>query len=154
VRSYVDQWPDDLPVPTFGPRMVCTRCGIIGADARPNWQEQPQRESLTGLRLRCVAAGPGWRLLTGMGKRPQSPAGDPMTLGIKRANGVRSLGVSCWQCHHRAILSADPWPGHVPVPSFGPRMVCTRCGIIGAEARPNWREQPARLSGAGTAPWR
>ena len=77
-----------------------------------------------------------------------------MTLGNMRANGVRSLDVCCWLCHHRAILSADPWPDHVPVPSFGPRMVCTRCGIIGADARPNWREQPARLSGAGTAPWR
>jgi hypothetical protein len=22
--------------------MVCTRCGIIGADARPNWKEQAQ----------------------------------------------------------------------------------------------------------------
>jgi hypothetical protein len=21
--------------------MVCTQCGIIGADARPNWQERP-----------------------------------------------------------------------------------------------------------------
>jgi hypothetical protein len=57
-----------------------------------------------------------------------------MTLDNIRANGVRSLDVSCWQCHHRAILSADPWPDHVPVPSFGPRMVCTRCGIIGAES--------------------
>jgi hypothetical protein len=28
--------------------MVCTRCGIIGADARPNWRGQPQRESLPG----------------------------------------------------------------------------------------------------------
>ena len=44
--------------------------------------------------------------------------------------------------------------GTVPVPTFGARMVCTCCGIIGADARPNWREQPARLSGAGTAPWR
>jgi hypothetical protein len=43
---------DDVPVPSFGPRMVCTRCGIIGADARPNWQEQPQRESLTGVQWR------------------------------------------------------------------------------------------------------
>jgi hypothetical protein len=25
-----------VPVPSFGPRMVCTRCGIVGADARPN----------------------------------------------------------------------------------------------------------------------
>jgi hypothetical protein len=26
-------------VPTFGPKMVCTRCGIVGADPRPNWGE-------------------------------------------------------------------------------------------------------------------
>jgi ABC-type multidrug transport system fused ATPase/permease subunit len=37
-----------------------------------------------------------------------------MTLGNMRANGVRSLDVSCWQCHHRTILSADPWTDHVP----------------------------------------
>ena len=78
-----------------------------------------------------------------MSTRPRSQAGPPMTLGNMRANGVRSLDVCCWLCHHRAILSTDPWPDHVPVPSFGPRMVCTRCGIIGA-ARPNWREPPWR----------
>jgi hypothetical protein len=38
----------DVPVPAFGPRMVCAGCGIIGAFARPNWQEQPEQESLTG----------------------------------------------------------------------------------------------------------
>jgi hypothetical protein len=59
---------------------------------------------------------------------------EPMTLGNMRANGVRSLDVSCWQCHHRAIMSAEPWPDDVPVPTFGPRMVCTRCGIVGADA--------------------
>jgi hypothetical protein len=47
-----DPWSDDVPVPTFGPRMVCTRCGIVGADARPNWREQPARESLTGVQWR------------------------------------------------------------------------------------------------------
>jgi hypothetical protein len=47
-----DPWPDHVPVPSFGPRMVCTRCGIIGADARPNWQEQPARETLTGMQWR------------------------------------------------------------------------------------------------------
>jgi hypothetical protein len=26
--------------------------------------------------------------------------GDPMTLGNMRENGVRSLALSCWQCHH------------------------------------------------------
>jgi hypothetical protein len=88
-----------------------------------------------------------------MVKRPRSLAGDPMPLGNMRANGVRSLDVSCWQCHHRAILSADPWPDHVPVPSFGPRMVCTQCGIVGADARPNWQEQPPRENLTG-AQWR
>jgi hypothetical protein len=34
------RWPDHVPVPTFGPRMVCTSCGIIGADVRPNWRER------------------------------------------------------------------------------------------------------------------
>jgi hypothetical protein len=37
-----------------------------------------------------------------------------------RANSVRSLYVSCWNRHHRAILNADLWPDHVPVPTFGP----------------------------------
>ena len=45
--------PDDVPVPTFGPRMVCTRCGILGADTRPNWKERTERESLTGVQWRC-----------------------------------------------------------------------------------------------------
>jgi hypothetical protein len=43
-----------------------------------------------------------------------------------RANGVRSIAVSGWECHHEAVLSADSWPDDVPVPTFGPRMVCTQ----------------------------
>jgi hypothetical protein len=50
----------------------------------------------------------GHGILTGMSTRPRSTAGDPMTLGNMRANGVQSLAVSCHLCHHRAILSADP----------------------------------------------
>ena len=42
----------DLTVPAFGPRMVGTVCGIIGADVRPNWQERPARESITGMQWR------------------------------------------------------------------------------------------------------
>jgi hypothetical protein len=41
-------------------------------------------------------------------KRPRSAPGDPMTLGNMRANGVRSLAVSYWQCHPRAILQRRP----------------------------------------------
>jgi hypothetical protein len=43
-----DTFDDAVAVPAFGPRMVCTGWGIVGADARPNWQERSQRESLTG----------------------------------------------------------------------------------------------------------
>jgi hypothetical protein len=71
---------------------------------------------------------------------------EPMTLANMRANGVRSLDVCCWVCCHRAIISAAPWTDDVPVPTFGPRMVCTNCGIIGADAWPHWQEQPPRES--------
>jgi hypothetical protein len=63
--------------------------------------------------LAAAFAESGHGILTGMSTRPRSPAGDPMTLGDMRANGVWWLDVSCWQCHHRAILSANLWPDHV-----------------------------------------
>jgi hypothetical protein len=44
----VDAYADEVTVPNFGPKMVCTSCGIIGADVRSNWKERPARESLTG----------------------------------------------------------------------------------------------------------
>jgi len=48
-----DPWRDDVPVPSFKPRMVCTSCGIVGgADVRPNWTERAQGESLTGVQWR------------------------------------------------------------------------------------------------------
>jgi hypothetical protein len=37
---------DDLPVPAFGPRLVCTSGGIAGADARPNLGDRRQRPKL------------------------------------------------------------------------------------------------------------
>jgi hypothetical protein len=42
-----------------------------------------------------------------------------MTLGNMRELGVRSLFVSCWNCHHQAVLCADRWPDDVAVPTFG-----------------------------------
>jgi hypothetical protein len=64
-----------------------------------------------------------------------------MTLGNMRAQGVRSLSVRCWLCHHGAVLRADAWSDDVRVPWSGPRMVCTGCGILCADARPNWKER-------------
>jgi hypothetical protein len=67
-----------------------------------------------------------------------------MTLGNMRAQGVRSLSVSCWLCRRGAVLAVDRWSDGAPVPSFGPRMVFTGCGIVGAFARPNWQERSER----------
>jgi hypothetical protein len=30
-------------VPSLGPKMVCTKCGTIGADVRPNWLEKAKQ---------------------------------------------------------------------------------------------------------------
>ena len=76
-----------------------------------------------------------------------------MTLENMRHNGVRSLWVHCNQCRHTATMKVDHYPEDLTVSSFGPRMVCTRCGIIGADARPNWKEQPARETLTGVQ-WR
>ena len=67
-----------------------------------------------------------------------------------RENGVHSLSVTCgalW-CHHQATLDVDAFADGLAVPSFGPRMVCTVRGAIGADARPNWNEEaPTSLFG-------
>ena len=84
-------------------------------------------------------------------RRHHSDNAPPMTLGNMRESGVRRLSASCWLCHHAAVLDVDGYADSVPVPSFGPRMVCTGCGIVGAKARPNWIDQPPRetLIGSG-----
>jgi hypothetical protein len=65
----------------------------------------------------------------------------PITLGNMRANGVRLLAVSRLTEHHETVINAAECPGQMRVPSFGPQMVCTKCGTIGADVRPNWRER-------------
>jgi hypothetical protein len=66
-----------------------------------------RRQTMSALAAAFAESGHG--ILAGMSTRPRSPVGDPMTLGNMRA-AMRSLDVSCWQCHHRTIMSADPWP--------------------------------------------
>ncbi len=66
---------------------------------------------------------------------------EPMTLENMHAKGVRSLDVQCNQCRHRVILNVDHLPGDLTISSFGPRMVCTKCGMIGADVRPNWKKR-------------
>jgi hypothetical protein len=68
-----------------------------------------------------------------------APTGGRTGGGNMRSLGVRSLFVTCELCHHEAVLSAERWGDAMLVREFRPRMVCTRCGMVGADARPNWR---------------
>jgi hypothetical protein len=65
---------------------------------------------------------------------------EPVTMGHIRAHGCRDLLVYCdsGRCHHSAVMNADWLSDEVRVRSLCPRMVCTACGLIGADVRPDW----------------
>jgi hypothetical protein len=42
----VSNYSDETSVLYFGPRLRCERCGHLGADARPNWNERDKREPI------------------------------------------------------------------------------------------------------------
>jgi hypothetical protein len=59
---------------------------------------------------------------------------------------VRNLIVYRSACPRTVVFNADTYPASVPVPAFGPRMVCTGCGMIGATR--------ARIGESATTPAR
>jgi hypothetical protein len=64
---------------------------------------------------------------------------EPVTLAHIRRHGCHNLLVYCcsgW-CNHSAVMNADWLPDEIPVRSLCPRMVCTACGLIGADVRPD-----------------
>jgi hypothetical protein len=68
-----------------------------------------------------------------------------MTLGNMRAQGVRSLSVSRWHCHHGAEISAEPWSDD-----------CLRAVVWSADGlhtlRDRRRRCAAKLAGPTRAP--
>jgi hypothetical protein len=56
-------------------------------------------------------------------------------------------------CHHYAVINADRWPDEAVLLDLDRRAVCTKCGVIGADVRPNWSERPPPGSLTG-AQWR
>jgi len=61
-------------------------------------------------------------------------------MGDVHALGCRDLLVYCasgW-CHHSATLNGDFLPDDTVLLTLDPRMVCTACGLIGADVRPDY----------------
>src|ERR1035437_590752 len=66
-----------------------------------------------------------------------------MTLVNMRVNGARTLAAWCLGrgCDHHRVLDVSAYADDLPVPSFGPRLRCERCGHL--------RDRPAASSSAG-----
>jgi len=65
---------------------------------------------------------------------------DLVTMGHIRSHGCRDLLVYCnsvW-CNQSARLNADWLPDNTVLLELDERMVCTACGLIGADVRPDW----------------
>jgi hypothetical protein len=72
--------------------------------------------------------------------RRQTETFKPVTLEHIRGHGCRDLLVYCgsgW-CNHSAVMNADWLPDDVALRSLCSRMVCTACGLVGADVRPDW----------------
>lgn len=74
------------------------------------------------------------------------PSTASVTVGHIRGHGCRDLLVFCGaiDCNHSAVLSADRFPDEALIRPLGRRMVCTRCGHLGADVRPDWRAHTSR----------
>jgi predicted DNA-binding ribbon-helix-helix protein len=70
--------------------------------------------------------------------------GSAVTLGSLRQLGVRGLLLICLdrKCRHEATMGVDDYPDEIELPSFAPRMVCSKCGGKQIDVRPNWKEMP------------
>jgi hypothetical protein len=88
-------------------------------------------------------------------RRRQQYQGPPVTMGHIRSHGVRYLLIYCSTgfCHHSAVVDADRWPDDTVLLNLNRKAVCTRCGMIGADVRPNWSERPPPESLTGKQ-WR
>jgi hypothetical protein len=64
-----------------------------------------------------------------------------VTLANMRSHGCRDVLIYCGnapRCWHHAEMNVDSWPDDASFGQIGERMVCTRCGVVGAEVRPDW----------------
>jgi hypothetical protein len=69
-----------------------------------------------------------------------------MDLANMRRQGVQHLICYCLNdaCRHQSIINVSSYPGDTPVPWFGTKVKCGKCGARGRriDVRPNWKERP------------
>jgi hypothetical protein len=68
-----------------------------------------------------------------------TPAVSPTAL--KLAHSPANASGHCFGCRHEVIPNVDQYPGDLLVRESGPRMVCNKCCMVGADVRPNWKER-------------
>lgn len=66
-----------------------------------------------------------------------------ITFGAMRKYGTRGLLVYCadYKCGHLRKLAparVDAWPDETRISDLEPRFVCTKCGLRGADLRPDF----------------
>jgi hypothetical protein len=68
--------------------------------------------------------------------------GPPPTLAELKTQGVAELMVWCgaWpqRCFHRGAVRIAALDRHETILDVCPRLVCTKCGLIGGHAQPRW----------------
>ena len=72
-------------------------------------------------------------------RRPTPYRGRPSPSDIFD-HGCRRLLIYCSTglCHHSAIVEADHWGDQTAIRDLCSKAVCTQCGMIGADVRPDW----------------
>src|SRR5438105_4011632 len=92
-------------------------------------------------RVRSLAfAADGRSLATSGANQRKAETFEPVTLGHIRSHGCRDLLIYCGSinCSHSATMNADHLPDETPIRPLGARMVCSKCGHVGADVRPDW----------------
>ena len=108
---------DDVPVPSFGPRLVCTYCGTFGCEVRPNWADhwQPATRHIERLEEAVAFGYPSQAHVLNSG---------PVTFGYPRQRRYENGGRRTSQPLNSA---AEIWfRGAVGTPNIDPQLAI-RC---------------------------
>lgn len=88
----------------------------------------------------------GYGVQIGSREPEKSKPGPLPTLGhYRNTHGIRTFTVYCLngvRCWHQATLEFEWLSDDTIAKSLDARMVCTKCGLIGADVRPDWPSKP------------